>query len=183
MNPDVTNILNAIGRGEAQAAEQLLPLVYHELRELAKQKLSLERPGQTMDATGLVHEVYLRLVNEQGFENRRHFFGAAAVAMRRILVERARRRMRIKHGGEHRREHFDADLIEAAADDENILALDRALERLAEVHPTKAQLVQLRFFGGLTGDEAAEALGISPSTADRDWVFARAWLRREMEQE
>ncbi len=111
MNPDVTNILNAIGRGEAQAAEQLLPLVYQELRQLAKRKLSLERPGQTMDATGLVHEAYLRLVNEQGFENRRHFFGAAAVAMRRIPVERARRRMRIKHGGERRREPLQADLI------------------------------------------------------------------------
>lgn len=183
MNRDVTNILSAIGRGDAQAAEQLLPLVYGELRELARQKLALERRGQSLDATGLVHEAYLRLVNEQGFENRRHFFGAAAVAMRRILVERARRRMRLKHGGEYRREPFHADLIEAAAEDENLLALDRALDRLAELYPAKAQLVQLRFFGGLTGDEAAELLGVSPSTADRDWVFARAWLRREMEGE
>ena len=183
MHHDVTNILEAIERGEAQATDELLPLVYEELKELAKHKLSLECPGQSLDATGLVHEAYLRLVGDRGYENRRHFIGAAALAMRRILVERARRRTRLKHGGERRREPFQPDLIEAVTEDENTLALDRALDRLAEEHPTKAQLVQLRFFGGLTGDEAAEVLGVSPSTADREWVFARAWIRREMERE
>lgn len=177
---DLSRVLQALEQGEAQAAAELLPLVYGELRRLAKQKLAQERAGQTLQATALVHEAYLRLVGEQGFANRRHFFAAAAEAMRRILVENARRKARIKHGGGRRKEDLDPNSIAAPASDATILDLDSALRKLAEHHPLKARLVELRFFAGLTGDEAAEILGISPSTADRDWVFARAWLRREM---
>ncbi len=178
---EVTEVLRAIERGDAQAAVGLLPLVYDELRRLAAQKLAHEKPGLTLEATALVHEAYLRLVGDQSFDNRRHFFAAAAEAMRRILVENARHKSRIKHGGGRRREAFQPDLLEAPPEDENVLALDAALARLAEQHPAKARLVELRFFAGLTGDQAADILGMSPSTADRDWVFARAWLRREME--
>jgi len=177
---EVTRILSAIEHGDAQAAEQLLPLVYEELRQLAVQNLAQERPGQTLQATALVHEAYLRLVGDQGFANRRHFFAAAAEAMRRILVENVRRKHRIKHGGGRLRQELHPDLAAAAEPDEELLALDAALVRLAQHHPLKARLVQLRYFAGLTGDQAAEILGISSSTADRHWVFARAWLRREL---
>jgi RNA polymerase sigma factor (TIGR02999 family) len=178
---EVTRILSDLAQGDAQAAGQLLPLVYDELRRLAAAQLAGEKPGQTLQATALVHEAYLRLVGDQGFANRRHFFAAAAEAMRRILVENARRKGRLKHGGGRRRQELAPDLVAAPGPDEELLALDAALARLAERDPLKARLVELRFFAGLTGDQAAELLGISPSTADRHWVFARAWLRREME--
>jgi RNA polymerase sigma factor (TIGR02999 family) len=178
---DVTQILNAIEAGEQQAASRLLPLVYDELRKLASNHVAREKPGHTLDATALVHEAYLRLVGDQHFDNRRHFFAAAAEAMRRILVENARRKARRKHGGGRQRQELHADLAAAAATDEEILALDAALAKLAQADPIKARLVELRYFAGLTGDQAAEMLGVSPSTADRHWVFARAWLRREME--
>jgi RNA polymerase sigma factor (TIGR02999 family) len=178
---EITRVLWAIGQGDRQASAQLMPLVYDELRRLAAQKMAHEWPGQTLDATALVHEAYLRLIGEEGFANRRHFFAAAAEAMRRILVENARRKARVKHGGGKRWEELNPDQVAAPERDEDILALDAALAKLAERHPLKARLVELRFFGGLTGDEAAQVLDISPSTADRDWVFARAYLRREIE--
>ena len=177
---EVTRILSAINQGEAQAASQLLPLVYDELRQLAAQKLSLETPGQTLQPTALVHEAYLRLVGDQKFEGRGHFFAAAAEAMRRILVERARRNGRIRHGGGLRRvDLLDAEAA-APADDEQLLLLDEALIRLAEVRPQAAELVKLRFFAGLTSDQAAAALGVAPSTVDLDWAYAKSWLRAEM---
>src|SRR5262249_24104706 len=147
---------------------------------LAAAQLAGEKPGQTLDATALVHEAYLRLVGDEGFANRRHFFAAAAEAMRRILVENARRKARVKHGGGRRRQALRPDRVPAPGQDEDLLALDEALAKFAARDPLKARLVELRYFGGLTGDQAAEILGISPSTADRHWVFARAWLRREM---
>lgn len=178
---DVTNILAAFGEDDAHAAELLLPLVYDELRQLASQKLNREATGQTLDATALVHEAYLRLIGDQQFANRRHFFAAAAEAMRRILVENARRKARVKHGGGRKRQELHADLAVMPATDEELLDLDAALVKLAEQDAVKARVVELRYFAGLTGDQAAEVLNISSSTADRHWVFARAWLRREME--
>ncbi|MFO0844028.1 MAG: ECF-type sigma factor [Gemmataceae bacterium] len=178
---EVTRILSDLAQGNAHAAEQLLPLVYGELRRLAAAQIARERPGQTLDATALVHEAYLRLVGDPGFANGRHFFAAAAEAMRRILVESARRKARVKHGGGRRRQELHAGLAAAVEEGEELLALDAALGKLAACDPLKARLVELRYFAGLTGDQAAEMLGISPSTADRHWVFARAWLRREME--
>jgi RNA polymerase sigma factor (TIGR02999 family) len=180
---EVTRILSAIEHGEPHAAEQLLPLVYDKLRRLAAARLAQEKPGQTLDATALVHEAYLRLVGDEaanGWDGRGHFFAAAATAMRRILVERARKKRRLVHGGGRKREEIDPELIVAPEVDHEILALDIALTRLAERDPQKARLVELRYFAGLTGDQAAEILGISPSTADREWTFARAWLRREV---
>jgi RNA polymerase sigma factor (TIGR02999 family) len=187
---EVTRILSAIEQGDPQAAEELLPLVYEELRKLAAQKLAQEKPGQTLQATALVHEAYLRLVGsgpeaesgEPQWDNRRHFFAAAAEAMRRILVEQARRKGRIRHGsGFHRVDLLDAD-VAAPADDDQILLLEEALTRLATVRPMAAELVKLRFFSGVTIEEAAQMLDLSPRTASRLWVFARAWLRREMER-
>jgi RNA polymerase sigma factor (TIGR02999 family) len=175
---DVTRLLEAANRGDREAAAELLPLVYGELRKLAAAKLTREKPGQTLDATALVHEAYLRLVGDQQFSGRGHFFAAAAEAMRRILVEQARRRQTLKHG--QRREDVDPDRIAAPAPDDELLALHEALDRLAGGHPEKAELVKLRYFAGLTADQAAAALGISPSTADRHWTYARAWLRRAM---
>jgi RNA polymerase sigma factor (TIGR02999 family) len=182
---DVTRILSAIEQGDSHAAEQLLPLVYHELRKLAAQKLEHEKPGQTLQATALVHEAYLRLVDADKVEHwnsRGHFFGAAAEAMRRILVERARRKGRIRHGGRLRR----ADLLDAEvavpAEDEQVLLLDEALVRLAGARPQAAELVKLRFFAGLTLEEIAPLMALSPRTTRRLWVFARAWLRRNMER-
>jgi len=181
---DVTRILNAIERGDAKATDELLPLVYEELRLLAAQKLSHESPGQTLQATALVHEAYLRLVGDepQTWENRGHFFAAAAEAMRRILVENARRKKSTKHGGGH--SCIDPDAVETAAQtpSDDLVALDEALTRLGEEDPTKATLVTLRFFAGLSIDQAAEALGISRATAIRHWSFARAWLFRELRQ-
>jgi RNA polymerase sigma factor (TIGR02999 family) len=181
---DVTRILSAIERGEAQAAEQLLPAVYDELRKLASRRLAEEKPGQTLQATALVHEAYLRLVGggaAQGWSGRGHFFAAAATAMRRILIERARRKRRQVHGGEHRRRELRPDIVAAAGPEEDLLALDAALARLAERDPLKAKLVELRYFAGLTGEETAAVLGISARTVDRHWVYARAWLRRELD--
>jgi RNA polymerase sigma factor (TIGR02999 family) len=180
---DVTRILSAIEHGDPHAAEKLLPLVYRELRQLAAQKMAQEAPGQTLQATALVHEAYLRLVGNNGdmrWDHRGHFFAAAAEAMRRILVENARRKRSGKHGGSHRRQEPDAESLAAPVVDEDVLALDAALAKLAARDPFKAKLVELRYFTGLTGDQAAAILGISPSTADRHWVYARAWLRREL---
>lgn len=180
---DVTRILSAIENGDGQATGQLLPLVYDELRRLAAQRLNLEKPGQTLEATALVHEAFLRLVGAdagQSWDSRGHFFVAAAEAMRRILVESARRKKRRKHGGDFQRHALQPDLIAALEPDQDLLALDEALARLAERDPLKARLVELRYFTGLSGEEAARVLGISSSTADRHWVYARAWLRREI---
>lgn len=180
---DVNNLLTAIQDGDPHAADQLFPLVYTELRRLAAEKMGRERPGQTLQATALVHEAYVRLVGSgegQHWDNRRHFFAAAAEAMRRILIERARRKQARKHGGGRRREDIEADALAAAEPNVDLLALDAALVRLAEQDPLKARLVELRYFAGLTGDQAAGVLGISPSSADRQWVFTRAWLRREL---
>jgi RNA polymerase sigma factor (TIGR02999 family) len=180
---DVTSILSAIEHGDAHAAKQLLPLVYDELRQLAAARMAAERPDHTLDATALVHEAYLRLVGDQHFENRRHFFAAAAEAMRRILIENARRRRRQKRGGGLERFDLDAAPLAAPENDERLLALDAALDRFAALEPLKAELLKLRSFGGLSLDDAAAALGISPSTADRWWAYARAWLRVEISGE
>jgi RNA polymerase sigma factor (TIGR02999 family) len=179
----VSQILHRIQGGEPAAAEQLLPLVYDELRKLAAAYLVREAPGHTLEATALVHEAYLRLVGPDaaGWDNRGHFFAAAATAMRRILIERARRKRRLLHGGDRKRQELHADLIAAPVPGEDLLALDAALTRLALRDPAKARLVELRYFAGLSGDQAAQILGISPRTADRYWVYARAWLRREMD--
>jgi RNA polymerase sigma factor (TIGR02999 family) len=183
---DVTRILSAIEAGDPHAAEQLLPLVYDELRRLAAQRLAQEKPGQTLQATALVHEAYLRLVDTEKahqWNSRGHFFAAAAEAMRRILVEQARRKGRVRHGGGLRRvDLLDAEVAAAPSDDEQILLLDESLNRLAAARPQAAELVKLRFFSGLTAEEAAPVLGLSPRTARRLWVFARAWLRRDMER-
>jgi RNA polymerase sigma factor (TIGR02999 family) len=182
---ELTRILHRIEEGDPHAAEQLLPLVYDELRQLAAHRLAHEKPGQTLQPTALVHEAYLRLVGgdrKQPWDSRGHFFAAAAKAMRRILVERARRKGRIRHGGGLRRVDLPNVEMMASAEDEQVLLLDEALTRLAAARPQAAELVQLRFFSGLTVDEAATMLGLSPRTARRLWVFARAWLRRDMER-
>ena len=177
---EVTRLLEAANRGDRQAAADLLPMVYDELRKLAAARLAREQPGQTLDATALVHEAYLRLVGDQRFEGKGHFFAAAAEAIRRILVEQARRRQAIKRGGDGNRQELDPDRIASPAPDDELIALHEALDRFAATHPEKAELVKLRYFAGLTADQAAEALGISPSAADRHWAYARAWLRRAM---
>lgn len=180
---DVTQLLSAIEQGDPLASEQLLPLLYEELRRLAATKMAQEAPGQTLQATALVHEAYLRLVGgtqPPGWNNRGHFMAAAAEAMRRILVESARRKGRVRHGGEQRRVDLDQALVAGAAPDDDLLALDEALTRLAELDPQRAQLVKLRFFAGLTMPEAAAALGISLTTAERYWVFCRTWLCAEL---
>ena len=179
---DVTRILNAIEQGDAKATDGLLPLVYEELRILAAQKLSHEPPGQTLQATALVHEAYLRLVGDepQSWKTRGHFFAAAAEAMRRILVENARRKRRMKHGDGLRRVDFDH--VEAAAAElpEDLVALDEALARLSEEDHLAAELVKMRYFAGLTLAQTAEALGVSPRAADRCWADAKAWLYHEI---
>jgi RNA polymerase sigma factor (TIGR02999 family) len=175
---DVTRILSAIEAGDTHAAEQLLPLVYDELRQLAAQRLAQEKPGQTLQATALVHEAYLRLVGvarPRDYRDRHHFFAAAASAMRRILIDQARRKDAEKHGGRRRRQELP-DLA-APQPDDALLALNEALEHLAIEDPIKAHLVELRYFAGLTSDQAADVLGISPSAADRHWAYARAWLQ------
>ena len=187
---EITCVLDAIDRAEPRAASELLPLVYDELRQLAAQKLAQEKPGQTLDATALVHEAYLRLVGsgkdgvphagDPIWANRRHFCAAAAEAMRRILVENARRKGRDKHGGGRRREYADLDSLRAAGPAEELLALHEALEQFATHDPVKAKLVELRFFAGLTLEQAADCLNISLSTADRGWRYARAWLYSAM---
>src|SRR5262245_22634814 len=177
---DVTRILGDIDRGDPRATEQLLPLVYDELRRLAAQKMAHEAPGQTLNATALVHEAYIRLVGSaaQDWENRRHFFAAAAEAMRRILIESARRRQRLRHGGDHRQvDPLDVDVAVEAPVDE-LLAVDEALEALALADSATAELVKLLYFAGMTVEEAAGTLGIPTRTAYRNWTFARAWLFR-----
>jgi RNA polymerase sigma factor (TIGR02999 family) len=177
---DVTRILSAIEHGDPRAAEQLLPLVYDELRKLAAQKMAQEKPGQTLQATALVHEAYLRLVDGEKvrhWDSRRHFFSAAAEAMRRILIDRARNRKRLKRGGGCMRQELDLEIIlhdEAPPDD--LIDLDAALVRLAGVDAQAAALVRLRLYAGLTVEEAASVLGVSHRTAERDWTFARTWL-------
>ena len=176
---DVTHILHAIERGDPQAAGQLLPVVYDELRRLAAQKLAQEKPGQTLSATALVHEAYLRLVGPDGarqWNGRVHFLRAAAEAMRRILVDRARARGSLKRGGDWQRLDLDQVAEVAPGPDEDAAALSEALDRLAAQDPVKAELVKLRFFAGLSVEEAADLLGISRATADRHWRYARTWL-------
>jgi RNA polymerase sigma factor (TIGR02999 family) len=182
---DVTRILEAIEQGDPRAAERLLPLVYDELRKLAAQRLASEKPGQTLQATALVHEAYIRLVGTQdpGWNGRGHFFGAAAEAMRRILIENARRKAGPRAGGDCQRLSLDGVDLPEAAPPEELLALDEALARLAAEDPTKAKLVKLRFFGGLSVADAGRVLGLSRATADRYWAYARAWLFSELSGE
>ena len=182
---DVTRILSQIESGDPQAASQLLPLVYDELRRLAAAKLAQENPGQTLQATALVHEAYVRLVdNEKArhWDSRGHFFVAAAEAMRRILIGNARRKKAAKRGGEFQRAVIDPSNLAAEFDDEKLIALDDALARLAIQDPAKAELVKLRFFVGLSIQEAAKVLGISTATADRHWAYARAWLQQQIDR-
>jgi RNA polymerase sigma factor (TIGR02999 family) len=179
----VTRILSAIEQGDPHAAEQLLPLVYEELRKLAAQKLAQEAPGQTLQATALVHEAYLRLVDVEKarhWDSRGHFFAAAAEAMRRVLIDNARRRRSQRRGGGGERRTLEGLEAAAPASDDELLAVNDALERLQQVDPPKAELVKLRYFGGLTIPEAAKVLGISVTTANRYWAYARAWLHEEL---
>ena len=183
---DVTRILSQIESGDPAASEQLLPLVYEELRKLAAAKLAQEKPGQTLQATALVHEAYLRLVDvakSQHWNSRGHFFAAAAEAMRRILVDQARRRKAAKRGGEAQREELHESAIAAGRPTEELLAVDELLDCLAEIDPTAANLVKLRFFVGLNMSEVAEALGISVRTAHDIWAYARTWLRQKIAAE
>jgi RNA polymerase sigma factor (TIGR02999 family) len=180
---EVTRILSAIEQGDALAAEQLLPLVYEELRKLAAQKLAQEKPGQTLQPTALVHEAYLRLVdveNAQHWNSRGHFFAAAAEAMRRILIGNARRKKADKRGGQRTRVSLDRVEAVAVAPPDELLALDEALERLGQHDPTAANLVKLRYYAGLSLEQAAQALGISSATAYRHWTFGRAWLHSQL---
>ncbi|MGC3958496.1 MAG: ECF-type sigma factor [Verrucomicrobiota bacterium] len=177
-----TVILHAIEAGDAKAAGQLLTLVYDELRRLAAHKMSQEAPGQTLQPTALVHEAWLRLVSAEGriFENRAHFFAAAAEAMRRILIDRARRRQTHRHGGKHERVELDESGLVAPAEDEQLLAVDEALEKLSQKYPVQAQVVKLRYFGGMTNEETAQLLDLSISSVKNYWAFARAWLFDEI---
>lgn len=183
---DVTQILNAIEQGDPQAAQQLLPVVYEELRKLAAARLAQEKPGQTLQATALVHEAYIRLLSssqERSWNSRGHFFGAAAEAMRRIIVEQARHRGRQKRGGQRQRVDLDSACSVQEPPSLDLLALDEALDKLAATDPVKANLVKLRFFAGLTMPQAADALGISLATVERHWTFAKAWLYSELADE
>jgi RNA polymerase sigma factor (TIGR02999 family) len=183
---DVTQILAQIEHGDPNAADQLLPLVYDELRKLAAARLANEKPGQTLQATALVHEAFIRLVDvekPQDWNSRGHFFGAAAEAMRRILVERARRERRLKRGGDQQRVELEAVQLTIDGPGTDILALDEALTELGKKKPEIMELVKLRYFAGLTVDEAANALGLGSSTADRHWTYARAWLYRRLVSE
>jgi RNA polymerase sigma factor (TIGR02999 family) len=180
---DVTRILSAIEQGDSHAARDLLPLVYNELRRLASERIAQEKPGQTLQATALVHEAYLRLVDVdkvQHWNSRGHFFAAAAEAMRRILVEQARRKRRSKHGGGRRRVGLEEVLSIAEAPSESLVDLDEALNRFQAVDPVAAQLVKLRYFAGLTMPEAAAALGLSLRNAERNWTYAKTWLHRQL---
>ena len=181
---NVTQILGQIEQGDSTAAEQLLPLVYDELRQLAAQRLEREKPGQTLQATALVHDAWLRLVDVdyvQQWSSRRHFFGAAAEAMRRILVDRARRRNRQKHGGDWQRITIQMDQVSVAGGDSLLESVDEALERLEQVDATACELVKLRNFAGLSLRDAGETLELAPRTADRLWAYAKAWLKREVQ--
>ena len=179
---DVTRILNAIARGNAQAANELLPMIYEELRILAAQKLSHEQPGQTLQATALVHEAYIRLVgdDDRNWDNRGHFFTAAAEAMRRILVDIARRKKSLKHGGDRQRLDFNNLKVAGNSQPDDLIELDEALTKLTNQDPEAADLVKLHYFGGLTLEQAAKMKGISRRTAARYWKYARLWLYREM---
>jgi RNA polymerase sigma factor (TIGR02999 family) len=182
---EVTRILSAIEQGDPNAAEQLLPLVYDELRRLAAVKMAREKPGQTLQATALVHEAYLRLVDQERaprWDGRAHFFSAAAEAMRRILIENVRRKSRLKHGGHLQRMDLDAVELPLPLPDDDLLTLDEALDRLSTVDRRAAEVVKLCFFAGLTQEQAAGEMGISLSTAERLWGFARAWLFREIQK-
>jgi RNA polymerase sigma factor (TIGR02999 family) len=179
---DVTRILSALEDGDPHAAAQLLPLVYDELRALAAAQLALERPGQTLDATALVHEAYLRLVGDRAFADHRHFFRVAAEAMRRILIDRARQKRGTRHGGDHARVPLSDVEVAAETAAEELLALDEALKRFAATEPVKAELVKLRYFAELSEAQAAAALGISRATASRYWTFARAWLINALDE-
>ena len=178
---DVTRVLHAIESGDGKAANELLPVVYEELRKLAAHKMANEAPGNTLQPTALVHEAWLRLVgsNDQTWQNRAHFFGAAAEAMRRILIESARRKRALRHGGGQQRLDIKEIEIAAATTGEELLAVNEALEKFAAFDGPKAELVKLRYFAGLTIEEAAQLLGISPATAKRWWTYARAWLYQE----
>jgi len=180
---DVTRLLDAMGTGDRQASAELLPLVYDELRRLARAHMANERAEHTLQPTALVHEAYLRLIGDSNpsWDGRGHFFAAAAEAMRRILVESARRKQRIKHGGELSRVELDESHLATTTSDERLLAIDEALERLASDEPQAAELVKLRFFAGFSIAEAAEILGLSRTTAYEQWAYARAWLRCEIE--
>ncbi|MDB5349543.1 MAG: hypothetical protein JWN86_790 [Planctomycetota bacterium] len=180
---EVTRILSEIGPGDRSATEKLLPLVYDELRKLAAVRMADERADHTLDATALVHEAYLRLVGEQEFEGRAHFFAAAAEAMRRVLVDHSRNRARLKRGGGKHRIDLDGLTDPASATDEGLLALDDCIDGLARDYPQAAELVKLRFFAGMTLNEAAEALRLSPRTANRHRAFARAWLAASLSRE
>jgi RNA polymerase sigma factor (TIGR02999 family) len=179
---DVTHILNVLGHGDANAAEELLRLVYDELRQLAAQRMAQEQPGQTLQPTALVHEAWLRLGgnDQQTWENRAHFFSAAAEAMRRILIERARQKQTAKNGGDCQRLRLPESRLVAPAEDDDLLAVHSALDKLAIHDRDKAELVKLRYFAGMTIQEAAQVLGISERTAKRHWTYARAWLYREI---
>jgi RNA polymerase sigma factor (TIGR02999 family) len=183
---EVTQILHAIAEGDPHAAAQLLPLVYDELRQLAAEKMAQERPGQTLQATALVHEAYLRLVDvkqAQQWNSRGHFFAAAAEAMRRILIEKARRKRSVKHGGQHARVNLDEALVIGNEPRHDLLELGELLDQLAGADSRAAELVKLRFFAGLTGEQAADVLGISPRSADLLWAYARAWLFEKLQGE
>ena len=183
---DVTRILQLIEKGDPSASEQLLPLVYDELRVLASQRLRSEKPGQTLQATALVHEAYLRMVGDrqdQQWDGRGHFFSAAAEAMRRILVDSARRKQSKKRGGDFQRQDLDDDMLLGKESSNNVVELDEALSKLADEDPKVAELVKLRYFGGLTIKEAAEVLGVSSTTANKYWAFAKAWLLQSIESQ
>ena len=179
---DVTRILLQIEQGDPRAAEELLPLVYDELRKLAAASLAQEKPGQTLQATALVHEAYLKLAGDRGFTDRQHYFRVAAEAMRQILVDRARRQRRVRHGGDRQRVGYREVATIGEARSAELLALNAALDRFAAIDPHKAELVKLRYFAGLSEEEAAEAMGISRATASRWWTFARAWLIKALEE-
>jgi RNA polymerase sigma factor (TIGR02999 family) len=181
----VTRILSAVQCGEPRPAEELLPLVYGELRRLAAQKLTLEKPGQTLQATALVHEAWLRLVREEdrNWNGSRHFFNAAAEAMRRILIDNARRKRSFKRGGDLKRADLNEFDLPVSAPPEELLEINEALEHLEQVHPEEAQLVKLRYFVGMTLEEAAELMQVSTRTADRMWAFAKAWLQRSLQND
>jgi RNA polymerase sigma factor (TIGR02999 family) len=180
---DATLLLNAVEQGDTQAAEQLLALVYDELRRLAASKMAREAPGQTLQATELVHEAWLRLIGRENptFANRAHFFSAAAEAMRRILIDRARRKLTHRHGGDLERVNLEGHDLPAPASDQQILAVHEVLDKLAKEHPIEAQVVKLRYFVGMTNDETAKALGISLTTTKTYWTFARTWILHEIE--
>lgn len=179
---EATVMLDAIAKGDAKAPAAFLDLVYNELRRLAVSKLAREAPGQTLQSTALVHEAWLRLIGDENrrFEDRTHFFAAAAEAMRRILIERARRRHAVRHGGEYERVHLEEEMLAGPADDEQLLALNDALDKLESKHPIQAQVVKLRYFGGMNNQEIAQLLGVSLSTVKNYWVFSKAWLYRDI---